>query len=51
IHDLTKECIGLYPCLFQAKVGQAIAKGDQDIVCIAGTGQCKTLGFLIPLLL
>ncbi|KAG1793668.1 uncharacterized protein HD556DRAFT_1217435, partial [Suillus plorans] len=38
------------PCLWQLKVAHALLKGDQDVLCIAGTGMGKTLGCWIPLL-
>ncbi|KAG1762233.1 hypothetical protein EDD22DRAFT_759432, partial [Suillus occidentalis] len=38
------------PCLWQLKLADALLKGDQDIVCIAGTGMGKTLSFWILLL-
>ncbi|KAG1898743.1 P-loop containing nucleoside triphosphate hydrolase protein, partial [Suillus fuscotomentosus] len=38
------------PCLWQVKVAQALLKGDHDVLCTAGTGMGKTLGFWIPLL-
>ncbi|KAG1806000.1 P-loop containing nucleoside triphosphate hydrolase protein, partial [Suillus subaureus] len=41
---------GVRPCLWQVKVAQALLKGDHDMLCTAGTGMGKTLGFWIPLL-
>ncbi|KIK79867.1 hypothetical protein PAXRUDRAFT_160112, partial [Paxillus rubicundulus Ve08.2h10] len=41
---------GIKPCLWQVKVAQALLKGDKDVLCTAGTGMGKTLGFWIPLL-
>ncbi|KAG1896740.1 uncharacterized protein F5891DRAFT_906803, partial [Suillus fuscotomentosus] len=38
------------PCLWQLKVAQALLKGDSDVICTAGTGMGKTLGFWLPLL-
>ncbi|KAG1785093.1 uncharacterized protein HD556DRAFT_1250454, partial [Suillus plorans] len=38
------------PCLWQVKVALTLLKGDKDILCIAGTGMGKILGFWIPLL-
>ncbi|KIJ21128.1 hypothetical protein PAXINDRAFT_66325, partial [Paxillus involutus ATCC 200175] len=33
------------PCLWQLKVAEVLLKGDKDILCTAGTGMGKTLGF------
>ncbi|KIJ12623.1 hypothetical protein PAXINDRAFT_82561, partial [Paxillus involutus ATCC 200175] len=44
------ERFGVRPCLWQLKVAEALWKGDKDIVCTAGTGMGKTLGFWLPLL-
>ncbi|KAI6119773.1 P-loop containing nucleoside triphosphate hydrolase protein [Pisolithus croceorrhizus] len=41
---------GICPCHWQLKVAEALLKGDSDVVCIAGTGMGKTLGFWIPIL-
>ncbi|KAI6027933.1 hypothetical protein PISMIDRAFT_119009 [Pisolithus microcarpus 441] len=42
---------GICPCHWQLKVTEALLNGDNDIVCIAGTGMMgKTLGFWIPIL-
>ncbi|KAG0701802.1 hypothetical protein DFH29DRAFT_757003, partial [Suillus ampliporus] len=38
------------PCLWQLKVARALLQGNHDVLCIAGTGVGKTLGFWIPLL-
>ncbi|KIK82260.1 hypothetical protein PAXRUDRAFT_75572, partial [Paxillus rubicundulus Ve08.2h10] len=38
------------PCLWQLKVAKALLKGDKDVLCTAGTGMGKTLGFWMPLL-
>ncbi|KAG2065823.1 hypothetical protein BDR04DRAFT_960779, partial [Suillus decipiens] len=38
------------PCLWQVKTALALLKGNKDILCIAGMGMGKTLGFWIPLL-
>ncbi|KAG1906202.1 uncharacterized protein F5891DRAFT_1182425 [Suillus fuscotomentosus] len=50
IYLKTQEKFGVRPCLWQLKVAHALLKGDQDVLCIAGTGMGKTLGFWIPLL-
>lgn len=44
------EYFGIYPCLWQCRVVQAILRGDRDIISIAGTGSGKTYTFWIPLL-
>ncbi|KAG0707157.1 P-loop containing nucleoside triphosphate hydrolase protein [Suillus ampliporus] len=44
------EKFGVKPCLWQLKVAQALLRGDQDVICTAGTGMGKTLGFWLPLL-
>ncbi|KAG1902957.1 uncharacterized protein F5891DRAFT_893135, partial [Suillus fuscotomentosus] len=36
--------------LWQLKVAEALLKGDHDVLCTAGTGMGKTLGFWIALL-
>lgn len=41
---------GIYPCLWQCRVVQAILRGDRDVISIAGTGSGKTYTFWIPLL-
>ncbi|KAI5982246.1 P-loop containing nucleoside triphosphate hydrolase protein [Pisolithus albus] len=41
---------GIRPCHWQLQVARALLNGDKDIVCIAGTGMGKTLGFWIPIL-
>ncbi|KAF9222188.1 hypothetical protein BS17DRAFT_636574, partial [Gyrodon lividus] len=38
------------PCLWQLKVAEALLKGDQDVLCVAGTRMGKTLTFWMPLL-
>jgi ATP-dependent DNA helicase RecQ len=50
IYQKMREKFSVRPCLWQLKVADALLKGDWDIVCIAGTGMGKTLGFWIPLL-
>ncbi|KAH7917043.1 P-loop containing nucleoside triphosphate hydrolase protein [Leucogyrophana mollusca] len=50
IRDKTQTVFGRRPCLWQAKVAQAFLSRDRDILCIAGTGQGKTLSFWMPLL-
>ncbi|KAG1839906.1 hypothetical protein DFJ58DRAFT_667464 [Suillus subalutaceus] len=42
-HALAK--FGVKPCLWQLKVAQALLKGDQDVICTAGTGMGKMLRF------
>ncbi|KAG2036836.1 hypothetical protein BDR03DRAFT_865348, partial [Suillus americanus] len=39
----TQQKFGIRPCLWQLKVAQALLKGNQDVLCIAGTGMGKTL--------
>ncbi|KAG1736671.1 P-loop containing nucleoside triphosphate hydrolase protein [Suillus paluster] len=46
----TEQKFGVRPCLWQLKVARALLQGNQDVLCIAGTGMGKTLGFWIPLL-
>ncbi|KAG1777810.1 P-loop containing nucleoside triphosphate hydrolase protein [Suillus placidus] len=50
IHLQTQQKFGVRPCLWQLKVARALLQGNQDVLCIAGTGMGKTLGFWIPLL-
>src|SRR6267154_1453308 len=50
IRSRTLEKFGVKPCLWQLKVAQALLKGDWDVICTAGTGMGKTLGFWLPLL-
>ncbi|KIJ09816.1 hypothetical protein PAXINDRAFT_57347, partial [Paxillus involutus ATCC 200175] len=50
IRQRTLEVFGVRPCLWQLKVAEALLKGDKDVLCTAGTGMGKTLGFWIPLL-
>lgn len=49
IRERTQQNFGVRPCLWQLKVAEALLKG-QDVICTAGTGMGKTLGFWIPLL-
>ncbi|KAG2740214.1 hypothetical protein P692DRAFT_20753646, partial [Suillus brevipes Sb2] len=44
------EKFSVKPCLWQLKVAQTLLKGDQDVICMTGTGMGKTLGFWLPLL-
>ncbi len=46
----TLERFGCRPCLWQCQVVAALLKGDDDIICISGTGSGKTLTFWMPLL-
>ncbi|KIK32303.1 hypothetical protein CY34DRAFT_27239 [Suillus luteus UH-Slu-Lm8-n1] len=50
IRSRALEKFSVKPCLWQLKVVQTLLKGDQDVVCTAGTGMGKTLGFWLPLL-
>ena len=50
IRSRTLETFGKRPCLWQARICQAVLNGDQDIISIAGTGMGKTLTFWMPLL-
>ncbi|KIK72327.1 hypothetical protein PAXRUDRAFT_180866, partial [Paxillus rubicundulus Ve08.2h10] len=50
IRQRALESFGVWPCLWQLKVAEALLKGDKDVVCTAGTGMGKTLGFWLPLL-
>ncbi|KAF9222848.1 hypothetical protein BS17DRAFT_707147 [Gyrodon lividus] len=50
IRQCTLEVFGVCPCPWQLKVTEALLKGDKDVLCTAGTGMGKTLGFWIPLL-
>lgn len=50
VRQHTQHVFGIRPCLWQVKVAQALLKGDKDVLCTAGTGMGKTLGFWIPLL-
>ncbi|KAG2030845.1 P-loop containing nucleoside triphosphate hydrolase protein [Suillus americanus] len=50
IRSVTLAKFGVRPCLWQLKVAEAVLKGDHDVLCTAGTGMGKTLGFWIPLL-
>src|SRR5258705_13940267 len=50
VRQRTQQVFGIKPCLWQVKVIQALLKGDKDVLCTAGTGMGKTLGFWIPLL-
>ncbi|KAF9222169.1 hypothetical protein BS17DRAFT_709341 [Gyrodon lividus] len=50
IQQHTLEVFSVCPCLWQLKVAEALLKGDKDVLCTAGTGMGKTLGFWIPLL-
>jgi superfamily II DNA helicase RecQ len=50
LRDLTRDKMGLRPCLFQLKFAEAILKCKQDVLLEAGCGFGKTLGFWIPLL-
>jgi superfamily II DNA helicase RecQ len=49
IRSVTLQKFGVRPCLWQVKVAQVLLKGDHDVLCTAGTGMGKTLGFWIPL--
>ena len=44
------DVLGKRPCLWQAKVCQAVLEGNRDVISIAGTGMGKTLTFWLPLL-
>ncbi|KIK91054.1 hypothetical protein PAXRUDRAFT_799252 [Paxillus rubicundulus Ve08.2h10] len=46
----TEEIFNDRPCLWQLKVAEALLKGDQDVLCVAGTGMGKALTFWMPLL-
>ncbi|KAF8345005.1 P-loop containing nucleoside triphosphate hydrolase protein [Amanita rubescens] len=50
IRSRTLETFGKRPCLWQVRICEAILKGDQDVISIAGTGMGKTLTFWMPLL-
>ena len=50
IRQCTQQVFGIRPCLWQLKVTEALLMGDKDILCMAGTGMGKTLGFWMPLL-
>ncbi|KAM6491382.1 P-loop containing nucleoside triphosphate hydrolase protein [Amanita muscaria] len=50
IRSRTLETFGKRPCLWQARICEAILNGDQDVISIAGTGMGKTLTFWMPLL-
>ncbi|KIJ12990.1 hypothetical protein PAXINDRAFT_14203 [Paxillus involutus ATCC 200175] len=50
IRDKAHQVFSKRPCLWQLKIAEAFLKGDQDIVCIAGTEMGKTLTFWLPLL-
>ncbi|KIJ64213.1 hypothetical protein HYDPIDRAFT_71054, partial [Hydnomerulius pinastri MD-312] len=50
IRECTQQVFGVRPCLWQLKVAEALLKGDKDVLCTAGTGMGKTLGFWMPLL-
>ncbi|KIM55781.1 hypothetical protein SCLCIDRAFT_133998, partial [Scleroderma citrinum Foug A] len=45
-----QQTFGVWPCLWQLKVSEALLKGDKDVICTAGTGMGKTLCFWLPLL-
>ncbi|KIK12390.1 hypothetical protein PISMIDRAFT_45357, partial [Pisolithus microcarpus 441] len=50
IRTSTQQFFGVRPCLWQLKVAETILKGDNDVICVAGTGMGKTLTFWMPLL-
>ncbi|KAF8450851.1 P-loop containing nucleoside triphosphate hydrolase protein [Boletus edulis BED1] len=50
IRGRTLEVFNRQPCLWQARVAEAILQGNKDVVCVAGTSMGKTLTFWIPLL-
>ncbi|KIL55116.1 hypothetical protein M378DRAFT_91381 [Amanita muscaria Koide BX008] len=50
IRSKTVQVFGIQPCLWQAKVVQAVLQHDRDVISIAGTGMGKTLTFWMPLL-
>ncbi|KAI5982404.1 P-loop containing nucleoside triphosphate hydrolase protein [Pisolithus albus] len=50
IQHHVQDKFGIRPCHWQLKVAEALLNGDNDVVCIAGMGLGKTLGFLIPIL-
>jgi superfamily II DNA/RNA helicase len=52
IRSFTHSTFNHYPCLWQAKVVEAVLKRDKDsdVIIIAGTGMGKTLTFWMPLL-
>ena len=50
IRDTTLKAFGVRPCLWQIQVAEALLKGENDVICMAGTGMGKTLTFWIPLL-
>ena len=50
IRSKTMQAFGIWPCLWQATVVQAVLQHDRDVISIAGTGMGKTLTFWMPLL-
>lgn len=50
IRQRAQERFEVRPCLWQLKVAEALLKHEKDVVCMAGTGMGKTLGFWLPLL-
>lgn len=50
IREKTARIFGCTPCLWQAKVAEAVLKGDKDVISVAATGSGKTLTFWMPLL-
>jgi len=50
IRQRAEEHFGVRLCLWQLKVAEALLRHDKDVVCVAGTGMGKTLGFWLPLL-
>ncbi|EJF62758.1 P-loop containing nucleoside triphosphate hydrolase protein [Dichomitus squalens LYAD-421 SS1] len=50
IRARTLEKFGHCPCLWRCKATLAQLRGDQDLVCISGTGSGKMLTFWMPLL-
>jgi len=50
IRDTTLKAFDVRPCLWQIQVAEALLKGENDVICMAGTGMGKTLTFWIPLL-
>ncbi|KAI5980764.1 P-loop containing nucleoside triphosphate hydrolase protein [Pisolithus albus] len=50
IRQCAQERFGVRPCLWQLKVAEALLARNKDVVCVAGTGMGKTLGFWLPLL-
>ncbi|KAG1791144.1 uncharacterized protein BJ212DRAFT_1237273, partial [Suillus subaureus] len=51
IQQVTQECFGKWPCLWQMKVAKAFIQKDRDIVCITSMSLGKTMTFWMPLLL